>query len=90
MTFAKPDIETFNCLKIAIDVANKSNIYPCVLNAANEEAVNLFLNEKIKFLEIAEIVKSAVNSQKEVTNLTLEEIFDVDIKIRNLVKGMVK
>lgn len=90
LTFAKPDIETFNCLKIAIDVANKGNIYPCVLNAANEEAVDLFLSEKIKFLEIAEIVKSAVDSQTEVTNLTLEEIFDVDIKIRNLVKGMVK
>ena len=86
LSFDKPDIEVFGCLKIAIDVSKKGNIFPCVLNAANEEAVDLFLNKKIKFLEIEEIVKEYIENQKEIKNLTLNDIFNVDLEVRNNIK----
>ena len=76
----------FGCLKIAIDVSKKGNIFPCVLNAANEEAVDLFLNKKIKFLEIEEIVKEYIENQKEIKNLTLNDIFNVDLEVRNNIR----
>lgn len=86
LSFDKPDIEVFGCLKIAIDVSKKGNIFPCVLNAANEEAVDLFLNKKIKFLEIEEIVKEYIENQKEIKNLTLNDIFNVDLEVRNNIR----
>ncbi len=89
LSFSKPDIETFDCLKIAMDVAKKGNIYPCVLNAANEEAVNMFLSEKIKFTEISDIVRKAVENQEKIENIKLQDIFIVDEQIRNSVKKMI-
>lgn len=83
LSFDKPDIDVFGCLKLAINASKKGNIFPCVLNAANEEAVDLFLNKKIKFLEIEEIVKEYIENQKEIKNLTLNDIFNVDSEVRN-------
>ena len=60
---------------------------PTVLNAANEVAVDLFLNEKIKFLEIEEIVKEAMDNHTLITNPTLEEVLDVDSKVREVIYG---
>lgn len=62
LTFEKPDFNTFDCLSICIDAITKGGIYPCVANASNEVAVHNFLNGKIKFLQIGEIVRRTVNS----------------------------
>lgn len=62
LTFEKPDFNTFDCLSICIDAITKGGIYPCVANASNEVAVHNFLNGKIKFLQIGEIVRKTVNS----------------------------
>ena len=62
LTFEKPDFNTFDCLSICIDAITKGGIYPCVANASNEVAVHSFLNGKIKFLQIGEIVRKTVNS----------------------------
>lgn len=56
LTFEEPDFEKFPCLKLAYDALKKGGIAPCVLNAANEKAVELFLNRQIKFTEISEFV----------------------------------
>ena len=55
LTFEKPDLETFKCLKLAYKVGREGGLAPCILNGANEEAVALLLEEKIKFLQVAEI-----------------------------------
>lgn len=56
LTFEEPDFEKFPCLKLAYDALKMGGIAPCVLNAANEKAVELFLNRQIKFTEISEFV----------------------------------
>lgn len=86
LSFAEPNLEVFGCLNLAVEAANRANIYPCVLNAANEEAVSLFLNKKIRFLDIETLVKKALNSQKEIKDLKLKDIFDVDREVRNFIK----
>jgi 1-deoxy-D-xylulose-5-phosphate reductoisomerase len=60
LTFDKPDYETFDCLTTCIDAITKGGLYPCIANASNEVAVYAFLEGKIKFLQIGEIVKSTV------------------------------
>lgn len=55
LTFEKPDMETFKCLKLAFDALKVGGTMPTVLNASNEACVNLFLNKKISFLDIGNI-----------------------------------
>lgn len=56
LTFEKPDYATFECLSACILAIKKGGIYPCVVNAANEAAVEQFLNGKVSFLKISELV----------------------------------
>lgn len=60
LTFEKPDYETFKCLTAAIEAIKRGGAYPCLVNSANEEAVRLFLENKISFLKIGEIVSSVL------------------------------
>jgi 1-deoxy-D-xylulose-5-phosphate reductoisomerase len=57
LTFFKPDYEKFECLKLAFDVISEGGSYPVVLNAANEAAVDMFLKNEIKFLDIPALIK---------------------------------
>jgi len=74
MTFLEPDLDKFECLKIAYEVAKLGGTYPTVLNAANEVAVEAFLNRKIKFTMIPEVIKKP-------TSLTFLNVFPSTIKI---------
>ncbi len=78
LTFEEPDLEKFRCLKLAYDVLEKGGIYPAVLNAANEVAVDLFINEKIGFMDIPAIINNSLNTVDNRNNITLEDIIDVD------------
>ena len=83
LSFAKPDYETFKCLSLCREALRKGGIYPTVANAANEVAVQMFLGEKIGFLDIAEIVEKAlseVNFDKE--DITLDDILQADKETR--------
>ena len=60
LTFGKPDYETFDCLSGCIEAIKRGGAYPCIVNAVNEEAVSLFLERKISFLKIGELVKSSL------------------------------
>ncbi len=82
LNFAKPDCETFRCLKLAIAAGKAGGTMPTVLNGANEVAVELFLSGKIKFLDIADIVEEAMNNHKNVLNPTLQDIIDTDRYVR--------
>ena len=90
LTFKSPDEKTFKCLKVCKDAIKAGGLAPVAANAANEVAVELFLKNKIGFLEIGEIVETAVKNQKiDNTNITLEKILATDIIIRDFVKELV-
>lgn len=87
LTFEKPDINTFRCLKLAYEAGKEGGNKTAVLNSSNEEAVELFLNNKIKYLEIEDIVEDCLNKFEYVNNPSLEEILECDKKVRNYIKG---
>ena len=78
LTFEKPDLKTFICLKLAYDAIKVGGTMPTVLNAADEVAVDLFLKEKIKFLDIPKIISQAMSNHKSIKNPGLSEILSVD------------
>jgi len=74
ITFEKPDMETFTGLKLALRAASTGGSLPTVFNAANEKAVSLFLNRKIRFLEIPELIEMCMDAHKVVENPSADEI----------------
>ena len=86
LTFEKPDIETFKCLPLCIKAINEGGLAPTAVNGANEEAVALFLQGKIKFLQIADLVEKALAEVKNKRDYTVEDIFETDKAARKLVR----
>lgn len=74
ITFEKPDMETFTGLKLAMRVAGEGGSVPTVFNAANERAVSLFLQKKIRFLQIPEIIEMCMDAHKRIEAPNVEEI----------------
>lgn len=90
LTFDTPDFDTFKCLNLAISAYKKGGVCPAALNGANEAAVDLFLHDKIKFLDIADLVEESLKNFDGGNDVALNEVFDVDKKARNIVyeKGL--
>lgn len=78
LTFAHPDMEAFPCLALARDCAERGGTACPAMNGANEEAVALFLADKIGFYDIYRLVKQAVEEVPFIQNPTLEEILEAD------------
>lgn len=78
MDFEEPDYETFGCLSLAIEAVKKGGDYPTVVNGANEQAVELFLNGKIKFLDIPELIEGAFTNYNGGEVVTVDSIFEAD------------
>lgn len=89
LTFEKPDTETFRCLPLCIAAINEGGLAPAAVNGANEEAVRLFLEGKIKFLQIAELVEKALHSVNNKRDYTLDDIFESDKAARRMVRGTI-
>ena len=89
LTFEKPDTETFKCLPLCIKAINEGGLAPTAVNGANEEAVALFLQGKIKFLQIADLVEKALAEVKNKRHFTLEDIFETDKAARKLVRDSI-
>ncbi|MGL4849077.1 MAG: 1-deoxy-D-xylulose-5-phosphate reductoisomerase [Clostridium sp.] len=89
LTFEKPDMETFKCLKLAFEVGKRGGLMPTILNGANEEAVALFLEEKIKFLDIGNIIEKAIEkySSRIDEALTIENIIELDREVKEYVRN---
>lgn len=87
LTFEKPDLDTFKALDLSFKAGRTGGLMPTVLNGANEAAVELFLNERIKFLEISNIIERCMEIFKgEVKKeLTLENIIDLDKRVKEYV-----
>lgn len=90
LTFEEPDYSTFECLTLGYKAGKLGGTMPTVLNSANEEAVKLFLQNKIKFLDIAEIVKEAMNHHTNDCELTLNKILEVERETREYVNLLVR
>lgn len=76
--FRKPDLDRYKALRLAFEAGRKGGSMPCVLNGANEQAVSLFLNDQIEFLQIEELVESALKDHQWVENPTIEELLEID------------
>ena len=88
LTFAPPDLEAFPCLRLAMEAAEEGGTACAVLNAANEEAVGLFLQDQIKFLEIPELVARVRERVKAVPAVSLPEILEADAAARAALRAM--
>ena len=85
LTFAKPDLDTFPCLRVCIDALKQGGLAPAAANGANEQAVSLFLPEKIGFLDIPRLVEAAVARQPAAAGDTLESVLEADQAARRFV-----
>jgi len=86
LTFEKADMDTFKCLKMAFQAGKAGGLMTTVLNSANEEAVAMFLNSKIKFLDIGNIVQDALEKFKN-GPATIESILETDLQVRSYIKN---
>ena len=78
MTFEKPDTSTFKGLKLAYEAMKQGGNIPTAFNAANERAVALFLDHKIKYLDIVDIIEKSMNECSFIDNPSVDEILDTE------------
>jgi 1-deoxy-D-xylulose-5-phosphate reductoisomerase len=99
LDFEAPDTDRFPALRLAREAAGRGGVYPCILNAANEVAVDAFLNNKIRFTDIPKLIELALDSaparsdeafdisSETAISLGLKRIYDADVETRKRVKG---
>lgn len=83
LTFEKPDMETFPCLNIAYEASRRGGCMPCVMNAANEVAVQWFLQEKIRYAEIPVLIENALAKADFCVPQSVEEYLEIDKETKN-------
>ncbi len=89
LTFERPDYNTFRLLPLCIEAVNRGGLYPTAINGANEESVKLFLEGKIKFLQIAELNEKAMNKCINKSDFTVDDIFEADAAARDIVRNSI-
>lgn len=87
MTFEAPDMETFEGLALAYKAAEQGGLMPTIFNAANERAVAMFLDGKIRFLEIPEIINMAMKAIKNENNPTVDQILEAEAAAYELIES---
>jgi 1-deoxy-D-xylulose-5-phosphate reductoisomerase len=90
LTFEKPDTETFRNLALAFEALHRGGNVPCVLNAANEIAVEEFLNDKLGFLKMSDVVEQCMNKISYVPHPTLSDYIETNRETRAKAKEIVK
>jgi 1-deoxy-D-xylulose-5-phosphate reductoisomerase len=86
--FQPMDLERFRCLHFAFEAGKAGGTLPTVLNAANEVAVQKFLNQEISFLQIEDLIEKALNSHQNILNPSLEVIQEIDLETRKRVSTL--
>jgi 1-deoxy-D-xylulose-5-phosphate reductoisomerase len=84
LTFEQPDIKKFPCLRLAIEAGQQGGTYPATLCAADEAAVELFLDGKIRFTDIPVIIEKTLKQHKSIKNPDLHQIIDAGKKARDI------
>lgn len=87
ISFEEPDIKTFRGLQLAYDAIAAGGSMPTVFNAANEKAVGLFLDKKIRFLAIYDLIQGAMEQHKVIANPTVDEILEVEAQAHAYISG---
>ena len=90
LEFKEPEFETFPCLNYAYEAGKIGGTLPAVMNAANEIAVYAFLDNKIRFLDTARLIRKIMNVHKLIKNPSLNEILDVDRKTKEETKKIIE
>ena len=83
-TFAEPDTEKFPCLAMAVEAMHRGGNIPCAMNAANEVAVDAFLNGEIKFTDIPAVIRGCIDRCDYVKDPDLNAVLDTDKTVRDL------
>ena len=78
LTFCEPDLKRFPCLKMAFDALSAGGVMPAILNAANEVAVESFLQGKLSFTNISNVIESVMNSMENQSADSIEKILQTD------------
>lgn len=86
LTFEEPDTETFRGLALAYQAARQGGSMPTVFNAANEKAVALFLQKKIRFLQIPELIEASMEAHKVIENPTVDQILETEAATYEFIK----
>ena len=86
LTFEEPDMETFRGLKLAYMAATAGGTMPTVFNAANEKAVALFLQRKIRFLQIPELIEASMEAHKVIADPSVDEILQTEAATYEFIK----
>lgn len=90
LTFEKPDTETFRNLALAFEALHRGGNMPCVLNAANEVAIEEFLNDRLGFLQMSELVEQCMKKISFVTNPSLQDYIETNRETRAKAKEITK
>lgn len=90
LTFEQPDVKTFRNLQLAYDAMDKGGNAPCVLNAANEIAVEAFLKDKVGFLEMSDLIETCLHQIDFIKEPTLEGYINTDQETRIKAKELIK
>ncbi len=89
LTFEKPNTKLFRNLQIAFDSIHRGGNVPCVMNAANEIAVDAFLNNKLGFVEMSSIIEQTIDKVSFIPNPTMEDYFATDYESRIIAKQLI-
>ena len=84
LTFEEPNLEVFKNLSFAYDAINKGGNMPCILNAANEIAVEKFLEDKVSYLGMSDVLEQTMQKVSFVKSPTLSDYFDTDLEARKV------
>ena len=90
LTFEQPNTKNFRNLALAFEALNQGGNMPCVLNAANEVVVQAFLNEKISFLQMPEIIEMTMGKASFIQNPDLDDYIRTDREVRILTSALLK
>ena len=88
LTFEELDTQKFPCFKLALQSAQVGGNIPCAMNGANEQAVKMYLENKIKFYDISRAVEYVLEKVDKVTNVTTEVLLETDKYAREMVKNL--
>ncbi len=88
ITFEKPDLETFEGLKLAYEAGQAGGSMLTVFNAANEKAVAMFLERKAGYLDITRIIKECMQKHKNIDNPSLSDILEIEQDVYNFIESM--
>ncbi|MDD4582431.1 MAG: 1-deoxy-D-xylulose-5-phosphate reductoisomerase [Bacteroidales bacterium] len=90
LTFYAPDRRLFPCLDIAYHAINTGGTLPCCMNAANEVAVLAFLEEKIKFLHISDVIEQTLHQTSFIQNPTIDDYISINNEARSIANQIIK